>query len=153
MGIKRALPVAAVLVTVLGTMLATGPAPAGAAGQSGRPGGDGDDHSGRQPLRELRRAEGRRGRHQRGQFPDAYSAIAAYINAHGGFDGRKLVMNYAEMNPAVAGGCYVVVHHADRGRSLFRRLRPRVPGLLPDDARHPGRRWIAPRCRDRQLGA
>ena len=37
-----------------------------------------------------------------GSFPDAYNAIAAYMNAHGGFDGRKLVMNYAEMNPAVA---------------------------------------------------
>jgi hypothetical protein len=31
MGIKRALPAAAALVTVLGTMLVTGPAPAGAA--------------------------------------------------------------------------------------------------------------------------
>ena len=39
-----------------------------------------------------------------GSFPDAYGAIAAYMNAHGGFDGRKLVMNYAEMNPAVRVG-------------------------------------------------
>ncbi|MGP0031624.1 MAG: ABC transporter substrate-binding protein [Acidimicrobiales bacterium] len=37
-----------------------------------------------------------------GSFPDAYTAIADYINAHGGVDGRKLVVSYAEMDPAIA---------------------------------------------------
>ena len=36
-----------------------------------------------------------------GNIPDAYSAIAAYMNAHGGVDGRKIVMYYVYANPAV----------------------------------------------------
>jgi hypothetical protein len=37
-----------------------------------------------------------------GSFPDAYGAIIANLNAHGGVDGRKLVLHFAEMDPAVA---------------------------------------------------
>jgi hypothetical protein len=37
-----------------------------------------------------------------GSFPDAYGAIIANLNAHGGVDGRKLVLHLAEMDPAVA---------------------------------------------------
>jgi hypothetical protein len=36
-----------------------------------------------------------------GSFPDAYNAIAANINAHGGVDGRKIDMQLVEMNPSL----------------------------------------------------
>ena len=35
-----------------------------------------------------------------GSFPDAYGAIIANINAHGGVNGRKMVPYFVEMNPA-----------------------------------------------------
>ena len=44
-----------------------------------------------------------------GSFPDAYTAIADNINAHGGINGRKIRMQMVEMNPALpadaAGSC------------------------------------------------
>jgi hypothetical protein len=36
-----------------------------------------------------------------GSFPDAYTAIANNINAHGGINGRKINMQMVEMNPAL----------------------------------------------------
>ena len=36
-----------------------------------------------------------------GSFPDAYTAIADNINAHGGINGRKIKMQMVEMNPAL----------------------------------------------------
>jgi hypothetical protein len=37
-----------------------------------------------------------------GNFQDAYTALTASINAHGGIDGRKVVPSFVETNPAVA---------------------------------------------------
>lgn len=37
-----------------------------------------------------------------GNYQDAVSALTAYMNAHGGVDGRKVVPYFAEANPAVA---------------------------------------------------
>ena len=36
-----------------------------------------------------------------GSFPDAYNGVIKMINAHGGVNGRKLVLSMAEMNPSV----------------------------------------------------
>jgi hypothetical protein len=36
-----------------------------------------------------------------GSFPDAYTAVSNYINAHGGVNGRKIKMVMVEMNPAL----------------------------------------------------
>ena len=36
-----------------------------------------------------------------GSFPDAYTAVSNYINAHGGVNGRKIEMAIVEMNPAL----------------------------------------------------
>jgi len=101
MGIKRALPAAAALVTVLGTMLVTGPAPAGASSPADQ-GVTATTIAAGNPYVNFTALKAVGVDINEGSFPDAYSAIAAYMNAHGGFDGRKLVMNYAEMNPAVA---------------------------------------------------
>jgi hypothetical protein len=102
MGIKRALPAAAALVTVLGTMLVTGGAPAGAATSPADQGVTATTIQGGNPYVNFVALKSVGVNINEGSFPDAYSAIAAYMNAHGGFDGRKLVMNYAEMNPSVA---------------------------------------------------
>ena len=102
MGIKRALPAAAALATVLGTMLVTGPAPAGAATSPADQGVTATTIQAGNPYVNFTALKSVGVDINEGSFPDAYNAIAAYMNAHGGFDGRKLVMNYAEMNPAVA---------------------------------------------------
>ncbi len=102
MGIKRALPAAAALVTVLGTMLVTGPAPAGAATSPADQGVTATTIQAGNPYVNFTALKSVGVDINEGSFPDTYNAIAAYMNAHGGFDGRKLVMNYAEMNPAVA---------------------------------------------------
>jgi hypothetical protein len=102
MGIKRALPAAAALVTVLGTLLVTGPAPAGAATSPADQGVTATTIQAGNPYVNFTALKSVGVNINEGSFPDAYNAIAAYMNAHGGFDGRKLVMNYAEMNPAVA---------------------------------------------------
>jgi len=101
MGIKRALPAAAALVTVLGTMLVTGSAPAGASSPADQ-GVTATTIQAGNPYVNFVALKAVGVDINEGSFPDAYNAIAAYMNAHGGFDGRKLVMNYAEMNPAVA---------------------------------------------------
>jgi hypothetical protein len=102
MGIKKALPAAAALVTMLGTMLVSGPAPAGAASSPADQGVTATTIQAGNPYVNFVALKSVGVDINEGSFPDAYSAIAAYMNAHGGFDGRKLVMNYAEMNPAVA---------------------------------------------------
>ena len=37
-----------------------------------------------------------------GNFPDAFNALTADMNAHGGVDGRKIVPYFVETNPEVA---------------------------------------------------
>jgi hypothetical protein len=39
---------------------------------------------------------------QESSYPDAYGAMIAYINGHGGVDGRRLVPSYVEMDPVVS---------------------------------------------------
>jgi len=102
MGIKRALPAVAALITVLGTMLVTSSAPAGAAGSPADQGVTATTIQGGNPYVNFPALRSLGVTINEGSFPDAYNAIAAYMNAHGGFDGRKLVMNYVEMNPSVA---------------------------------------------------
>ncbi len=36
-----------------------------------------------------------------GSYPDAYNALIDNVNAHGGIDGRKVIAQYAPINPAV----------------------------------------------------
>jgi hypothetical protein len=101
MRIKRVIPAAAALVTVLGTMLVTSPAPAGAS-VAATTGVTATTIQAGNPYVDFPALKSLGVNINEGSFPDAYNAIAAYLNTHGGFDGRKLVMNYAEMDPAVA---------------------------------------------------
>ena len=36
-----------------------------------------------------------------GSYPDAYNALIQDLNAHNGIDGRKVIADYAPVNPAV----------------------------------------------------
>jgi hypothetical protein len=102
MGIRRTIPAAAALVTVLGTMLVASPSPAGASGSPANQGVSATTIQAGNPYVNFVALKSLGVNINEGSFPDAYDAIAAYLNSHGGFDGRKLVMNYAEMDPAVA---------------------------------------------------
>jgi len=144
MGIKRALPAAAALVTVLGTMLVTGSAPAGASSPADQ-GVTATTIQAGNPYVNFVALKAVGVDINEGSFPDAYSAIAAYMNAHGGFDGRKLVMNYAEMNPAVAADQTSSCTTLTEDDHIFIAFAP----VLSDDARHSGRGWVPPRRRDR----
>ncbi len=68
-----------------------------------------------------------------GSFPDAYSAVAAYMNAHGGVDGRKLVVDYAEMNPAVASDVTATCSQLTEDDHVFVALSPVYPDCYQQD--------------------
>jgi hypothetical protein len=102
MHFRKAIPTVAALVTVLGTMLVTSSAPAGASSSPADQGVTATTIQAGNPYVDFPALKSLGVNINEGSFPDAYSAIAAYLNAHGGFDGRKVVMKYAEMDPAVA---------------------------------------------------
>ena len=149
MGIKRALSAAAALVTVLGTMLATGPAPAGAATSPADQGVTATTIQGGNPYVNFVALKSVGVNINEGSFPDAYSAIAAYMNAHGGFDGRKLVMNYAEMNPAVAADQTSSCSTLTEDDHIFVAFAPVFPACYQTTHDTLVDGWIAPRGRDR----
>jgi len=99
-GSRRALPALAALVTVLGALLVTGAAPAGAA-ETGNQGVTAKTINVGFPYVDFAALKSLGVDLNDGSFPDAYGAVVANINATGGVDGRKIVPYYAEMDPAV----------------------------------------------------
>ncbi len=97
---RRALPTMAALVTVLGAMLVTGAAPAGAS-ETGDQGVTAKTINVGFPYVDFTALKSLGVTINDGSFPDAYGAIVANLNATGGVDGRKIVPYYAEMDPAV----------------------------------------------------
>ena len=91
---------AAALVTVLGSMLAVGPTAAGASSPADQ-GVTATTISVGLPYVNFAALQSLGVTINDGSFPDAYNAVIANINAHGGVDGRKLVLHLVEMNPAV----------------------------------------------------
>jgi hypothetical protein len=98
---RRAASTMAAFVTVLVVMIATGTAPAGAASSPANQGVTATTISVGVPYVDFAALASLGVTLNDGSFPDAYSAIIANYNAHGGVDGRKLVAHYVEMNPAV----------------------------------------------------
>jgi Icc-related predicted phosphoesterase len=99
--VGRVAPLLAAMVTLLGTVLVTTSVPAGASspadqGVTSKTISLGVPYVNFQALRALGVTT------NEGSFPDAYTAIADYMNAHGGFDGRKAVLHFDEMDPAIA---------------------------------------------------
>ncbi len=97
---RRTLPTMAALVTVLGALLVTGAAPAGASSPADQ-GVTAKSINVGFPYVDFTALKSLGVTINDGSFPDAYGAIVAHINATGGVDGRKLVPFYAEMDPAV----------------------------------------------------
>src|SRR5271155_4797108 len=100
LGRRSTFSAVAALVTALGILLVISPASAGAAsltdqGVTSKTISVGVPYVNFVALRALGVTI------NEGSFPDAYTAIADYINMHGGVDGRKLMVNYAEMNPSI----------------------------------------------------
>jgi hypothetical protein len=91
---------AAALVTALGSMLAVGPTAAGASSPADQ-GVTATTISVGLPYVNFVALQSLGVTINDGSFPDAYNAVIANINAHGGVDGRKLVLHLVEMNPAV----------------------------------------------------
>src|ERR1700722_14771563 len=91
---------AAAFVTALGSMLAVGPAAAGASSPADE-GGTAKTISVGLPYVNFAALKSLGVTINDGSFPDAYNAVIAGINAHGGVNGRKLVLHDVEMNPAV----------------------------------------------------
>jgi len=100
MRVRRVFPAVAALATVLGTMLVTSPAPAGASSPADQ-GVTSKTIIAGVPYVNFVALHALGVTINEGSFPDAYTAIANYDNAHGGFDGRKIVLDLSEFDPAV----------------------------------------------------
>ncbi len=68
-----------------------------------------------------------------GNFPDAYDAIAAYMNAHGGVDGRKIVIHSVAMNPAVPTDAASVCTQLTEDDDVFVAIAPVFPDCYQQD--------------------
>ena len=96
----RSFSTVAVLLTAVGVMLATSAVPAGASSPADQ-GVTATTISVGEPYVDFAALHSLGVTINDGSFPDAYQAIVDNINAHGGVNGRKLVLHLAEMNPAV----------------------------------------------------
>jgi hypothetical protein len=126
MDIRKALPAAAALVTALGTMLVTSPASAAASspadqGVTAKTISVGVPYVNFVALRSLGVTI------DEGSFPDAYTAISNYMNTHGGFDGRKVVVTYREMNPSIASDATASCSELTENSHIFLAFSPVFP--------------------------
>ncbi len=123
---RKALPAAAALVTALGTMLVTSPASATASspadqGVTATTISVGVPYVNFVALRSLGVTI------DEGSFPDAYTAISNYMNTHGGFDGRKVVVTYDEMNPSIAADATASCSTLTENDHIFMAFSPVFP--------------------------
>ena len=65
-----------------------------------------------------------------GSFPDAYKALFANINAHGGIEGRKIVPFLVAVNPTGATGAASSCRRLTEDDKVFVALRPLRPTCL-----------------------
>ena len=68
-----------------------------------------------------------------GSFPDAYNAVIANINAHGGVNGRKLVLHTVEMNPAVPADATSSCTQLTEDDKVFVSISPVFPDCYQQD--------------------
>ena len=68
-----------------------------------------------------------------GSFPDAYNAVIANINAHGGVNGRKLVLHMVEMNPAVPADATSSCTQLTEDDKVFISISPVFPDCYQQD--------------------
>lgn len=97
--VRRGLPAVAAFVSALGAVLSMGVAPAGSSSPANE-GVTAKTISVGLPYVDFAALKSLGVTVNDGSFPDAYDAIIANINSHGGINGRKLVLSTVEMNPA-----------------------------------------------------
>jgi hypothetical protein len=68
-----------------------------------------------------------------GNFPDAYQAIAANMNAHGGVDGRKVVLDIVATNPAVPASSTSSCAQLTEDDHVFVAIAPVYPDCYQQD--------------------
>ncbi len=68
-----------------------------------------------------------------GNIPDAYNALIANMNAHGGVDGRKLVPYFAEMNPALPADAVSSCTALTEDDHVFVAMEPVYPDCYEQD--------------------
>ncbi len=100
MGTRTSVWAAAALVTVMGSMLATGAVPAGASSSPADQGVTKTTITVGLPYVDFAALADLGVNINDGSFPDAYTAVADAINKAGGIDGRKIEMQMVSMNPA-----------------------------------------------------
>lgn len=100
LGTRKSVWAAVTLVTLMGSMLSTGAVPAGASSPADQ-GVTSKTITLGLPYVNFAALKNLGVTINDGSFPDAYNAIVASINAHGGVDGRKIVLDPVEMNPAL----------------------------------------------------
>ena len=62
-----------------------------------------------------------------GSFPDAYNALIAYVNAHGGIDGRKIVPYLVAVNPTATAPAATACTQLTEDDKVFVALAPLSP--------------------------
>ena len=123
----------AALATMVGSMLATGAVPAGAAGSPANQGVTAKTISVGLPYVDYAALKSLGVTINDGNFPDAYRALIANINAHGGVNGRTLVLHLAEMDPAVPASVTSSCAQLTEDDHIFVAILPIYPDCYQQD--------------------
>ena len=100
MATRSSIWAAVALVTLVGSILATGAVPAGASSPADK-GVTATTISVGVPYVNFAALKSLGVTINDGSFPDAYNAIVDDMNAHGGINGRKIDLHLVEMNPSL----------------------------------------------------
>ena len=123
---------AAALVTALGSILVVGPTTAGASSPADQ-GVTAKTISVGLPYVNFEALKSLGVTIDDGSFPDAYNAVIATINAHGGVNGRKLVLHEVEMNPSVPADATSSCTQLTEDDKVFISISPVFPDCYQQD--------------------
>jgi hypothetical protein len=132
MRVKRVLPVLAALVTGMASVLIASPTQAGAS-SAGDQGVTKTTISVGVPYVNFVALRSLGVTINEGSFPDAYGAIIANLNAHGGVDGRKVVAHYYEFNPSIPASVATSCSQLTEDDHIFVALSPVYPDCYQQD--------------------
>ena len=134
--IRMAVSTAMAFVTALWALLASGPAPAGASSPADQ-GVTSKTISVGIPYVNFVALKSLGVNINEGSFPDAYGAIIANMNSHGGVDGRKIVAHYFEFDPAVPANVTLSCSQLTEDDKIFISLSPVYPDCYQQDHNTP----------------
>jgi hypothetical protein len=132
MGTRTKISAMAAFVTALGTMFVASPAPAGATTPADQ-GVTATTISVGIPYVDFVALHALGVTIDEGSFPDAYGAIIANMNAHGGVDGRQIVAHYFKFNPSVPASVTASCSQLTEDDKIFIALSPVYPDCYQQD--------------------